>query len=343
MYFKYAESFAAMRFHFLTARFAAFALCLIFLAAAGYASAAEELLYFKKVSDTDADKYYDEAIHLKKIGNVEQALEKYESAVISKRVILSQDDAGLKNLLVEKYEKLSGAGKEIENYYKLAYLYDLTGDLKKSAKFYSMALELAGTDTIRQHISSLLEGVKTDQKYYQSLNAQSSRLPEPEEQVKAENGGEQKKNEARSETAEKIKESKRTGFNDRIEELSAQIAAGEKKLEDAQEEERKSKNDWSGRANFKRDWRDTESTDPTVDKTDPYQNTYRRRYRQAKSAREDIEKELEKLKEDRKKAEEELKEFEALESDAPARPAETEPAEEKKETDETENKEDTKE
>lgn len=343
MYFNNVKSFASKRFYFFSMPFAAFALCLIFLSAAAYASASEELLYFKKVSETDADKYYDEALHLKKTGNIEQALEKYESAVISKRVILSQDDAGLKNLLVDKYEKLSAAGKEIENYYKLAYLYDLTGNLKKSAKFYSMALELAGTDTIRQHISALLDGVKTDQKYYQSLNAQSARLPEPEEQPKTENVDESKKPEGQSETADKIKESKRTGFNDRIEELDAQIAATGKKLEEAQEEERKSKNDWSGRANFKRDWRDTESTDPSVDKTDPYQNTYRRRYRQAKSDREDVEKELEKLKEDKKKVEEELKEFEALNDETPSQPAGNEPAEENKENDNNEIKDEAKE
>lgn len=332
MYFKFSRPFAAGRFSFFATPLAAFAMCLIFLSAAGYASASDELLYFKKVSETDADKYYEEAMHLKKTGNIDQALEKYESAVISKRIILSLDDAGLKNMLVEKYEKLSAAGKEIENYYKLAYLYDLTGELKKSAKFYSMALELAGTDTIRQHISALLDGVNTDLKYYQRLNAQSARLPEPEAPARVENAGEPKKPEGQNETADKIKESKRTGFNDRIEELDAQIASTGKKLEDAQEEERKSKNDWSGRADFKRDWRDTESTDPSVDKTDPYQNTYRRRYRQAKSAREAIEKELEKLKEDKKKVEEELKEFEALNEETPAQPAE-----ENKETDNNEN------
>ncbi|EKD68902.1 MAG: hypothetical protein ACD_47C00377G0001 [uncultured bacterium] len=343
MYFKFTGSFAAGRFSFFAMPFAALALCLIFLSAAAYASASEELLYFKKVSETDADKYYDEALHLKKTGNIGQALEKYESAVISKRVILSQDDAGLKNLLVEKYEKLSAAGKEIENYYKLAYLYDLTGNLKKSAKFYSMALELAGTDTIRQHISALLDGVNTDRKYYQKLNAQSARLPEPEEPAKIENADEAKKPDGQSETADKLKESKRTGFNDRIEELDAQIASIEKKLEESQEEERKSKNDWSGRANFKRDWRDTESSDPIVDQSDPYQNTYRRRYRQAKSAREAIEKELETLKEDRKKVEEELKEFEALNDETPSQPAENEPAEENKENDNNEIKDEAKE
>jgi chromosome segregation ATPase len=246
-------------------------------------------------------------------------------------------------LLVEKYEKLSAAGKEIENYYKLAYLYDLTGDLKKSSKYYTMAMELAGTDTIRQHISSLLDGVKSDEKYYQKLNVQSARLPEPDEQAKTGNADETKKPADQSETADKIKESKRTGFNDRIEELDAQIAAAGKKLEEAQEEERKSKNDWSGRANFKRDWRDTESSDPMVDKSDQYQNTYRRRYRQAKSAREDIEKELEKLKEDKKKVEEELKEFEALNDDTPSKPAENEPAEENKENGNNEIKDEAKE
>jgi tetratricopeptide (TPR) repeat protein len=343
MYFKYARSFAARRFSFSAMPLAAFALCLIFFSLSTQAFASEDLLYFKKVSEPDADKFYDEALHLKKTGNIEQALEKYESAVISKRVILSQDDAGLKNLLVDKYEKLSAAGKEIENYYKLAYLYDLTGDLKKSAKLYSMALELAGTDTIRQHISSLLDGVNTDRKYYQKLNAQSARLPEPEEPSKTENSDEPKKTAGQGETADKIKESKRTGFNDRIEELNAQIASSEKKLEESQEEERKSKNDWSGRADFKRDWRDTESTDPSVDKTDPYQNTYRRRYRQAKSAREEIEKELEKLKEDRKKVEEELKEFEALNEELPSQPSENEAAEESKENDNNEIKDEAKE
>lgn len=294
------------------------AVLLLFLYSPGAVSALAggEPLYFKTVSEKEADALFEEALHLKKVGNIPLALEKYESAIISRRVLLAGDSAGLKDLLVEKYEKLSAAGKEIENYYKLAYLYDLTGELKKSEEFYSKALELAGTATIKQHISALLEGVRSDKKYYDGLNAQSAKLPEPEEPPPAaEPDGPKKAPGASGGIADKINESRKAEFADRLEEVDAKIAAAEKRLEEAGESERKAKNDWSGRANFKRDWRDTESSDPLVDQSDPYQNTYRRRYRQAKSAREEIEREIAALREDRKKIEEERKEFEAQSGD----------------------------
>jgi tetratricopeptide (TPR) repeat protein len=273
-----------------------------------------ELLYFKVIAATEADKEFQDALHLKKTGDTAQALEKYESAVVSKRFLLSENSGGLKELLIDKYEKLSAQGKGIENYYKLGYLYDLTGDLENSVKNYNLALKLAATDTIKQHITSLLDGVKKDENFYEKLNSQSSKLPEaytPPAETD-ENAGKTAgdKPGQQSDTALKIKESKIADYKDRIEEIDSKIAAAGKKLEEAQEQERKSKNDWSGRADFKRDWRDTPSSDPVADQSDNYQNTYRRRYRQAKSAREDIEKELAALKEDKKKAEDELKAFE---------------------------------
>ncbi len=288
------------------------------------AQSQSELLYFKVVSEDEADKDFQDAVHLKKIGNTDQAVEKYESAIVSKRVLLSQNDGGLKELLIGKYEKLSAQNQGIENYYKLGYLYDLTGNLTNSIKNYSRALELAATDTIKQHITSLLNGVKKDEKFYEKLNAQSSKLPEaytpPADVNESANKTAGDKSEQQSETAQKIRESKIADYKDRIEEIDSKIAAGEKRLEEAQESERKAKNDWSGRANFKRDWRDTPSSDPLVDQSDKYQNTYRRRYRQAKSAREDIEKELAGLKEDKKKAEDDLKAFEEENTDIIAPP-----------------------
>ncbi len=284
-----------------------------------------ELLYFKLIAESEADKEFQDALHLKKIGDTAQALEKYESAIVSKRFLLSKNSGGLKELLIDKYEKLSVQGKGIENYYKLGYLYDLTGDLDNSIKNYNEALKLAVTDTIKQHITSLLDGVKKDEKFYKKLNAQSSKLPEaytPPANTD-ENAGKtaDDKQGQQSDTARKIKESKMADYKDRIEEIDSKIAAAEKKLEEAQDSERKAKNDWSGRANFKRDWRDTPSSDPMVDQSDNYQNTYRRRYRQAKSAREDIEKELAALKEDKKKAEDDLKAFEEENADITTPPA----------------------
>ena len=289
------------------------------------AQSQSELLYFKIVSEDEADKDFQDAMHLKKIGNTQQAIEKYESAIVSKRVLLSKNDGGLKEMLINKYEKLSEQNQGIEYYYKLGYLYDLTGNLINSIKNYSRALELAATDTIKEHITSLLNGVKKDEKFYEKLNAQSSELPEAYTPPVDVNESANKKagdNSGRqSDIAQKIRESKIVDYKDRIEEVDSKIAAAEKKLEEAQESERKAKNDWSGRANFKRDWRDTPSSDPLADQSDNYQNTYRRRYRQAKSASEDIEKELAALKEDKKKAEDDLKAFEEENIDITPPPA----------------------
>ncbi len=290
------------------------ALVLIFAGAAAGQNQ-NEPLYFKLITQEQAEEYYQQALDFKKTGNLDSALEKFESAIVSKRILLSKDDAGLKRALLEKYRTLSEKNKEIEAYYKLAYLMDLTGDLEGSEKNYSTALELATTDTIKQHITSLLNAVKKDRGYYQKLGAQSAAAvtedpaPPPAEETGA-NGGGKKPDNSGAETARKIRESKIADYRDKIEEIDRKIADLEKTAAEAKKEERKSKNDWSGREDFKRDWRNTEPVDPLVDKSDPYQNTYRRRYRQAKSERESIEKELEALKEEKTKAEEELKNFE---------------------------------
>ncbi len=274
------------------------------------AMAATNVLYFTPAAETDADKVFAEAFELKKMGKMNEALEKYESAIISKRFLLSKDDGGLKKLLIDKYKKAAAAEGGIENYYKLGYLFDITGNLNESIKCYNKAIELASTDTIRSHITSLLSVVQHDAKFYEKLFEKSAMLPEPppaEESSKRQNA---QNGHGESEIAVKIKESKLADYNEAVEEIETKIAAAEKRLEEAQDSERKAKNDWSGRANFKRDWRDTPSSDPLVDQSNSYQNTYRRRYRQAKSAREEIEKEITALKEEKKTAEEELKLYE---------------------------------
>ncbi|HOT77012.1 MAG TPA: hypothetical protein PK467_14580 [Candidatus Wallbacteria bacterium] len=327
------------RFNALTNAAAICMVLVLLFAAQASGQSQNEPLYFKIVPQEQAEEYFQQALDLKKTGNVDSALEKFESAIVSKRILLSRDDAGLKRALLEKYRTLSSKNKEIEAYYKLAYLMDLTGDLEGSEKNYSTALEMATTDTIKQHISSLLNVVKKDRGYYQKLGAQAASTvteePAPPPASESDENGGKKDVNTGAETARKIRESKIADYRDKIEELDRKIADMEKSAAEAKKEERKSKNDWSGREDFKRDWRNTEPVDPLVDKNDPYQNTYRRRYRQAKGERESIEKELEALKEEKTKAEEELKNFELLNPETPSESVPEEGAEQQEKSGES--------
>jgi|GEM_PF-5744160 len=272
-----------------------------------------EILYFNIVKTEDAEKLFDEAQNLKKIGNIDQALLKYESAVISKRVLLAKDDFGLKKMLIDKYEKLIVSNPGIENYYKLGYLYDVTGSLEDSIKNYEKALKMSSTDDVARNISALLEDVKKDIAYYEKMykkDAAALKIAEASEKKDALVKEEEEKPKEES-TARKMLRSQLEDYKDRIEANRAKLSEAEKSLAGAGDEERKSKNDWSGRSDFKRDWRDTESSDPLVDKEDPYQNTYRRRYRQAKKSREAIETEIDGLKKENEKLEEDIRVLEA--------------------------------
>ncbi|HNY13737.1 MAG TPA: hypothetical protein PKK26_19295, partial [Candidatus Wallbacteria bacterium] len=84
-------------------------------------------------------------------------------------------------------------------------------------------------------------------------------------------------------------------YKQKIKDVDEKLAAKADELSTLKNSERMAKNDWSKRTDFQRDWRDAPN-EGASDPEDPYQNTYRRRYRQAKKSRESVDAEIEELK-----------------------------------------------
>lgn len=95
-------------------------------------------------------------------------------------------------------------------------------------------------------------------------------------------------------------------LEERIKSAAERIESGKKLLESQESEMRAAHNDWTGNTGFQREWRNTDSGEYVSDSGDPYQSTYRRRYRQAKKAVEETKASLKALEEEKVRLEKAL-------------------------------------
>lgn len=283
------------------------------------ANAAEELLFFNKVSEREARKSYLDAVALNGKNAIEKALEKYEDAVASYSVLIIEPDYGLKNQLLKKYESLSRKTSEVQAFYKYAYLCDLTGDIDSALKNYEKAKDLTTDPVVLKNLTARLKTLyneknyENDQTFIKNISAatekSSAAYDEPEA---AEKNNENKPDDFLDEEHkkktdnEKNIEMQKTQLKEEIEKIDKKIEEAEKNTADLKNEAHRAKNDWSGRTEYRRTWRDNTDSLNGQDKSDPYQNTYRRRYRQAKADADKAAKNLESLQNKKKEFEKQL-------------------------------------
>jgi len=258
-------------------------------------------LFFEVVEKNTAGKLFDGAIESLKNGAKEDALKKFESALVSDQSLLLRNDSGLCEMLIKKYEEAAVNICEVAVYYKLAHLYDLTGKIEKAVENYKLALKTSVEKEVLDDITKKLESLNRELALYKTENSPAITPVEPAPAAPAvkpvvKNDYEEFK---------KVNDAKIAELKEKIREMDEKLAAKAEELSKLKNSERMAKNDWTKNTDFQRDWRDTPN-ETASDSEDPYQSTTRRRFRQAKKAREYADTEIESLKKQKEEMEKSL-------------------------------------
>jgi tetratricopeptide (TPR) repeat protein len=128
----------------------------------------------------EANILFDEAIELKKQGNLEQAIEAYHKAMRRDRSILAFDDQGLIEDLRKAYEKkLEDDEDNIKAVETLAFVYAVCySDYDSAIKCYEKVVQLTDDDKVKDNTNTLIERLRQTadmQREYQTEVAQSMR------------------------------------------------------------------------------------------------------------------------------------------------------------------------
>ncbi len=269
----------------------AVAIIFVFTAAGTVFAVDETPRFFNIVEKKAAGKLFDEALESLKKGEKEDALKKFESALVSDQSLLLKDDSGLCKMLIQKYEKDAVNVCDVAVYYKLAHLYDLTGEIEKAVENYKLALKTSFEKEVLDDISQKLEGLNREIEFSKAENKPAVEPVEPEPKAPSVKPAVVKKQDDSIKNCETLI----AEYKQKIKDVDEKLAAKADELSTLKNSERMAKNDWSKRTDFQRDWRDAPN-EGASDPEDPYQNTYRRRYRQAKKSRESVDAEIEELK-----------------------------------------------
>ncbi len=275
---------------------------IIVLMALGNAFAAVgKPLFFEVVEKNSAGRLFDAALESLKNGEKEDAIKKFESALVSDQSLLLKNDSGLCEMLIKKYEEDAVNICDVAVYYKLAHLYDLTGKIEKAVENYKLALKTSVEKDVLDDITKKLESLNRELELYKTENSPAIDPVEPAPAAPVvkpvvKNAYEEFK---------KINDAKIAELKGKISEIDEKLAAKAEELSKLKNSERMAKNDWTKNTDFQRDWRDTPN-ETASDPEDPYQTTTRRRFRQAKKAREYADTEIESLKKQKEEIEKAL-------------------------------------
>jgi hypothetical protein len=229
------------------------------------------------------------AVRLKIQGKLEKALTLYEETIAADPTTIAEDDDGLMQAMIEKYEKLAADGNA-ELCWKVANFCDMAGETDRSIKWYEKVAASGNAELAPPATERINALHKEDELYQQEIR----KIQEQEQQeIQAQQQQEQKQNAADAAQSKDVQEQENTEKENKRNEVREKIAALEKEVAEAEEAMRKSKSDREGRGAV-RSWRKKESDEGKS----KYNNSFARRYREDKAAYEAKQAELDKMKQE---------------------------------------------
>jgi tetratricopeptide (TPR) repeat protein len=195
--------------------------------------------------EEEANILFDEAILLKKQGNIKEAVAAYHQAMRKDRSILAYDDNGLIEDLKNEYEdRIKDDPENVKNIETLAFVYAVCySDYSSAIKYYEKVVELVDDEKVKENTQNLIERLRLTAEIQQEYQAEvAAQMREERLQTWSEMEKNQRLGEEQAEVRDKS--ARLTEMYKQKDSLSNRVPQLEKELKELNEEYDKANRLW---------------------------------------------------------------------------------------------------